>query len=557
MKNHFVHLLWFLCALMVLSSCSQSSKSRKLLEQIPDRADVVILADVKKIFSSAGGTVEDGRITLPDFITDRLSGKESRQLDESLDFLRDSGIDLDLCAVTVADYEKASPIIIVVLDDKKKFVNAIQNEDFDETDDEDNLKFYSKRTYESSYNSDYDEYWYIAVGDKYAYIMPDVSGRSDSRPVKMISRLVSEAAQASFASTAYADYIIGDDSALGLAFRMPRELRRELRQAGIPEAVSDMYKGTLCARAKLSDDAATMRFRFLGEDGKPVDFSSLKGSIDFDARISNKALSYLHSDEFIVGAMAVKGVDWGAMTDAIGSQPGMPATYRIGMGVVRNYLENIDGTVAFGFGLTDGLRSVARLDYGVDVMKQMTFTLVVETKSGRAATMVSDLASFIGQAGIPVQRGSGDSFSISIPQAGGDIYVEADDDVFVISNRPVSSVNTNEAVKAFPFTDYISAGVVDLPSDNPLMEQLGIDADVRLSGISIMPDFESELRLGITGSDVAGGILARLADILVTISESTDSYNRLRREVREAKYGVVDDYDIDTVAVDTVVAYAE
>ena len=557
MKNHFVHLLWFLCALLVFSSCSQSSKSRKLLEQIPDQADVVVLADVKKIFSSAGGTVEDGRITLPDYITDRLSGKESRKLDEALDFLRDSGIDLDLCAVTVTDYEKASPIIIVVLDDKKKFVNAIQDEDFDETDDEDGLKFYSKRTYESSYNSDYDEYCYIAVGDKYAFIMPDVSGRGDSKPVKMISRLVGDAAQASFASTAYAEYIIGDDSALGIAFRMPRELRRELRQAGVPEELADMYKGTFCARTKLSDDAATMRFRFLGEDGKPVDFSSLKGSIDFDARVSNKALSYLHSDEFIVGAMAVKGVDWGAITDAIGSQPGIPATYRIGMGVVRNYLENIDGTVAFGFGLTDGLRSVARLDYGVDVMKQMAFTLVVETKSGRAVTMVSDLASFVEQTGIPVQRGSGDGFSISIPQASGDIYVEADDDILVISNRPVSSVNTNEAVKAFPFTDYISAGVVELPSDNPLMEQLGIDADVQLSGISIMPDFESELRLEITGGNVTGGILARLANILVTISESNDSYNRLRREVREAKYGADDDYDTDTVAVDTVVAYAE
>ena len=113
------------------------------------------------------------------------------------------------------------------------------------------------------------------------------------------------------------------------------------------------------------------------------------------------------------------------------------------------------------------------------------------------------------------------------------------------------------AVKAFPFTDYISAGVVELPSDNPLMEQLGIDADVQLSGISIMPDFESELRLEITGGNVTGGILARLANILVTISESNDSYNRLRREVREAKYGADDDYDTDTVAVDTVVAYAE
>ncbi len=558
MKKHFTRTLWLVCMLLAFASCSKSSKSHLLLEQVPEQTDVVVLADVKKIFSSAGGTIENGKITLPHFITDRLSGKDSREIDEVLDMLRDSGIDLDLCAVIVPSYEKATPIFIVALDDKDKFVKAIEEEDFDETDDEDNLKFYSKRTYESTYNSDYDDYCYIAVGDKYAYIMPDVSGSSDSKPVKQLTRLVRDAAQAPFAATAFADYIIDDDSAFGMAIRMPREIRRELRQAGVPEAVAEMYKGSMCARTVLGDDAATMRFRFIGEDGKPMDLSHFKGSIDFDARVSNKALSYLNADEFLVAAMAIKGFDWGVMTDALGSQPGVPASYRMIMGMARTYLENIDGTVAIGFGLTDGLRSIANIEYGVDVMKQMAFTLIVETKPGGATTMVSDIASFIEQTGMPMQRDE-NGFSVSIPQAGGSMYVGGDEDILVISNRPVSSVNTNAAVKSFPFNDYISAGVLDLPSDNPLMKQLGIDADVQISGVSLMPDFESEMCLKITGSGVKGGILARLADIIVTISESEDAYNRLRSEVREAKYGAEPDYDIvvDTVVVDSVEAIAD
>lgn len=550
MKKHLLHTLWLVFAVLAFASCSQSSKSRMLLEQVPEQADVVVIADIKSIFASAGGTIENGKITLPQVISDRLSGKDSRAVDEVLEMLHNSGVDLDLCAIIVADYEKPAPVLIIAVDDKAKFVKAIGEADFDETDEEDNLKFYSTRTYQSTYNSDYDKYCYIAVGDKYAYIMPDVSARGDSKPVKQIARIVQDAAKASFASSAYADYIIEDDSAFGMAVRMPRELRRELRQAGMPEAVTDMYKGALCARTKLGEDIATMRFRFFGENGKPVDFSILKGAVDFDARVSNKALSYLHADEFLVGAMAVKGVDWGAFTDAVASQPGMPASYRMGMNIVRSYLENIDGTVAFGFGLTDGLRSVANIDYNVDVMKQMAITLVVETKPGRAAVMASDIASFVEQTGISLQRGSDNGFSVNIPQIGGDIYVGGDDDILVISNRPVNSVNSNAAVKTFPFADYMSAGVIYLPADNPLMKQLGISADVQLGGISIMPECESELSMRITGGDVKGGILARLADVIVSISEAEESYSRLRSEVREAKYGYESDSDSSAVEVE-------
>lgn len=549
MKKHFLHSLWLVCVLLSFASCSQSSKSDMLLEQIPEQTDVVIIADVKKIFASAGGTIENGKITLPSVITDRLSGKDSRSVDEGLEILQNSGIDLDLCAFIVSDYDKPDPLIIVAVENRAKFVKTIEEEEYDETDEADNLKFYSKRTYQSTYDSDYDKYCYIAVGDKYAYIMPGVSARGDSKPVKQIARITQDAAKSSFASTAYADYIIGDDSAMGIAARMPRELRRELRQAGLPEAVADMYKGAWCARTKLGDDMATMRFRFFGENGKPVDFSILKGAVDLDARVSNKAISYLNADEFIIGAMAIKGVDWAAVTDAIGSQPGLPASYRMGMSVVRSYLENIDGTIAFGFGLTDGLRSVAKLDYSVDVMKQMAFTLVVETKPGRAKVMASDIASFIEQAGVSLKRGADNTFSISIPNTDGDIYVGGDDDILVISNRPVSSVNSNAAVKAFPFTDYLSAGVVYLPSENPLMKQLGISADVELSGISIMPDCESVLCMKITGGDAKGGILARLAEIIVSVSDAENTYTRLRSEVRETKYGTEPDSSLSAVEI--------
>jgi len=552
MKKHFIFILWLLCTVLVFSSCSRQSKVHKLLGQVPEKTDVVVVADVKALFASAGGTVEDGKIVLPDYITDMLSGKDSRELDEALDFILDSGVDLDVCALAVNDIEKGSLTFILALDDKDKFVSAIKENDFDEKDSADGFTFYACRTYESDYDSKYDKYCYIAVGDNYAYVMPDVRPDDDARPVKQLTRMAQDAADASFASTPFADYITSDNSVFGMAFHMPRELRRELRNSGMPEALTDMYQGTFCARTSIGDDAATMRFRLLGEDGKPVDFSLVSKSIDLDARISNKALSYMHSDEFIIGAMAMHNIDWGAITDAIGSQPGVPASYRMGIGLVRTYLENIDGTVAFGLGLSDGLRSMANIDYGVEVMKQFAVTLVVETKPGKASAMASDIKSFIQQTGMTVEQGTGDSFSVDVPRAGGKLYVGGDENVLVISNRPVSDVNTNAAVKSFAFTDYISAGVINLPHTNPLMSQLGIDSDVQFSGISIMPDFESEMSMKITGTDT-NGFIARLAQAIISISEASDNYQRMRREVREAKYGPEEEFvmveDIDSVAI--------
>lgn len=551
MKNTLT--LWLLFAMLVLSSCSEQSKIRRLLEQVPEQTDVVVVADVKTIFNSAGGTVEGGKVVLPDYITGRLSGKDARELDEVLDFISTSGIDLDAAAIVVADIDKnPTPVVVVALDDKKKFLGTLEDEEFDEKDSDDNFTYYAKRTYESGYSSDYDTYFYIGVSDDFAYLLPDVSASSDVKPVKLISRMAADAADGSFASTPFADYIIDDDSALGLAFRFPRQMQRELRNAGIPPAVLSMYKGTVCARTSLSDDEATMRFRFLDENGKALDFSWMKDAMDTKARVSAKALSYLNANEFAVGAFAMRDIDWGAITDAMASQPGMPAQYRMAMGVARTYLENIDGTVALGLGLTDGLRSVACIDYNMDVMKQFAATLVVETKPGKASGMASELRSFAEQLGAPVNDGSNGGFSIEIPGAGGSIYVGGDDDVLVISNLPVTDVNTNEAVKSFDLTDYLSAGVVYLPHTNPLMSQLGIDADVRISGISLMPEFESESTLRITGMNTKG-IIARLAQVVTSVAESEDIYRRLRREVRDAKYGRADDYDYaDTTAVEVI-----
>ena len=99
MKREIRGIICLFLAMLMAASCSDNSKMKGLLEQVPADADVVLVGSVKTVLESAGGKLENSQIILPAFISDNLSQGEKKDFDEANAFLKDSGIDPEACAV--------------------------------------------------------------------------------------------------------------------------------------------------------------------------------------------------------------------------------------------------------------------------------------------------------------------------------------------------------------------------------------------------------------------------------------------------------------------------
>ncbi len=98
MKKNFLLLSVLLLSLLTVTSCSDS-KMNDLLDQIPEDVDIVFVGNVKTVLESAGGSIKDGKIELPSFITNEMSASAEEKFDEVNDILKKSGLDPEAIAV--------------------------------------------------------------------------------------------------------------------------------------------------------------------------------------------------------------------------------------------------------------------------------------------------------------------------------------------------------------------------------------------------------------------------------------------------------------------------
>lgn len=555
MKKNFLFHNMILVMLLVLASCSGGSKMDKLLKHVPDNVDFVAVGDVKQIVESAGGSIDKGRIKLPNYLSDIMDSSDSDGFDEFNTFIKDAGIDLDVCAVT-GSFENG-PILIFSVNDKKKFINAIDNEGYSEKDDDNGLTIYSKKVYESDYSSDYDHYAYIGIKDEIAYWIPDVWVGSDFKPARAIERLIDGAAEASFADTPFAGFITSGNAA-GLYVKLPRELRNELKKAGVPSSLANFYNGAICMHGTLENESLTIEAKLFDEDGNPQDMKDFDKFIDINARISEDALKYMGKDEAMIAAVSLKNIDWDEYLNLAAKTAGLSRSDRTYMQAVKGYLEKIDGTVAFGLGVTNGIESFFNIEVGNDEFSQVAFTMVISTKEGKANNFMNDLKDLLNTMELPYD-GTSKGFSLEIPGSEATLYAQAEDGKYiVISNHKISKNSDNEVVKSFDFADYISAWVVTLNKNDRLMRDLEIKNDVQLSLSSNAKDCEATLKLQVKGG--ADGIIAKVAKIIIDIIDNEDSFAKKYDDFREdyyrthSRYDDYDGYTVDTIAVEEAVA---
>lgn len=526
---------------LLFAACSGDSTMKALLEQVPADVDYVVVGKSTDVLESLGGSVEDkSKIVLPKNIADELPASAEKALDEANEKLKDMGVDISGIAV-FGTFENSNPTVVVAIDDEDKFDKYIRDE-YDGsryTDDDNDFVIYS--TGEEAGH-------HVAVYDGYAYIFNNYEENKEARrTARKLFNSIDE--DGDFASTDFADYIV-DSNVFGAAVKFPREMRDMMTQAGVPSSVAKLYSGAVLMRGAVNGDEVTVDVKVVDKEGNDIDTDALKELYDFNARISSDALAYLGANEQAVFACALKNFKWDKYLEPLLNSSYMSRDDAAVVSVVKGFLNKLDGTIAIGFGLNKGLESIAAMSANnAEIANQLSCTLVLETKDGKAKTVLNDFKSFLNQ-NHATYNNTSDGLSIDINETT-KIYAKAEGNMLVFANHTIEKKNACPAVKALNFADYISAGVIAFAKSNPLMKDLGLDNDVLFTCTSDVEKMECTLKLKVSGS---AGVLANITQmVLGVVSRATQIQNKFTEYSSQYAPSYTDYYDPYAVADSTYV----
>lgn len=530
MKKFYTILVAF--AMLCVTSCTKSG----LLNQIPADADIVVVGNLKTIAESAGGSLSGSEIKIPDYIGDELSRRSAEKLDEFKENLESSGINAEEAAIILDLGNKypGEPVFVVAVDDKKKFAEFIAYKGFSARSSDGDVEFYVK---EDSY---WESYEFLAFDGKYCYYIDEVWDE-DFNGVAYLRKVIERAHDKSLAKTSCGDYIAGGN-ALGFILNLSNaEMQREVRRSALPAMFAE---GFLCMRGNLKGNRASLEMKMFDAQGKERKFDFMKEYMDISATINKNALAFLGEDEFMVHATSMKDVKWDKLADVVLAD--LSRSERMQANLVLSYLENIDGTIAYGFGFTNGFESIAAMEYGADMLKNISCTAVVETKDGKAKRLLEDMKGLMEESGIPfADTANGFSIDLSaVSREEGAIYVECVDNFLVASTRPVMK-RSNPVVKQINAGKYMTLIAAVQNRNDKIMSDLGIDNDVQIM-FTADPgtlDMRVEFEVDGNGSD---GVIARVAKAIINFAKHADDvYERYYSGRYNYYYDDDDDEDFE------------
>ncbi|MDO4161133.1 MAG: hypothetical protein Q4D41_11805 [Prevotellaceae bacterium] len=519
-KINFNWLLLML-SIFILTACSES-KTSKLLKQVPVSSEYVSLVNAKTLIESAGGSMTDSKSILPPAITDMMPSSSKSDLEDINKILSDVGIDSEACVI-FGNYESDSPIIVVSLSDEDKFIKMITEEGYKAESKADDVAFYTKVT----------EYGYktIAITKSFAYCALKPAKQS---AVSKLKNIITDAANDSYASTEFGKYI-SKGNAGGIALKIPPQTQQQLIAAGAAPSMVTLYKGVVCIYGNLTEDAMEINTKLLNEDGSEKDLAAFKDMFDVNAKINKKALAYMGSNDLLIMAVSLKNVDWDKYMETVLQGNALSRSDKATLTIAKSHFEKLDGTVAIGLGITNGLESIFNMDIGNDFMNQFSMTLVAETKEGKAKGLVNELKAFLEKGNIPYTS-TESGLSVELPDKAGTFYVENTDDLLVFANHKITNKNDNATVDGIDFSNYLSACGLVINKDNKLLKDLNIQNDIKASITGDANNIDGSFKMEIKGGE-AKGFLAKLIGIVTNISNQEKALDRKLREHRKKVYG--------------------
>lgn len=492
--------------LLALSACT--GKSEGFIDRIPADEDFVVVGNVKNIIESIGGSVGNEKITVPSFATREMSRMDFDEFEDFLSKIKVSGVNFENMAIA-GNYKDDMPVVIVRLDDEKKFKRMLGDDGFDDEDIADGTSFFIKKVkviYDNGeFYGDYMEYA-VAIRGGYAYFT-SVSSISGVKARSVIERFIDGAESYPMSKNKIGQSIDKGDALAGVV-RMPKELKS-------PDMDASMLDGYFCFLVKLDGNKLNGTISHLDENGEKADTKSIISYLDCEARLSSKALSYLGRKQQLVSAVSLKNVKWDKILEQVQENfYGSPAMY---LSIAQGYLNNIDGTVAIGMGIDGGLDIIDAIDRS-GKLSELPITLVIETKPGKAKGIFNDLTDLLDQFGIPYSKSGKSDVSISLPGDMGDYYLKYDGNLLVFSTMPINAYGDNPAVNEFGFNDYLAATGLVIEGKSEIMKDLGLSA-YNINAFLTLDAKKSELNIELTiDGKYDEGILGQLLRIAMDCS---------------------------------------
>ena len=535
MKKLLYHLGLCLSVILLATGCG-SNNLAELLEHVPADADFVITGDIKTILESAGGKAEGSEVKMPDYIGTMQSDRDAREMEKDLQWLKNSGIDVTSGAVVFLKYQDRAPFIVFAITDKDKLKKALEVEGFNENDKVDDVDIYVKKD-EGEYGS-YTRNSYVAIDGGYGYWIPDVWS-DDDKGMKMIKQYLLSLSNHTMASTDIADYV-SEGNVAGMIAKLPSELRREMAKAGVPEEMANLYSGYVCINSKLDGDEAEARLKLFDENGKAKTTEDWNKMMDIKAKIDPEALAYMSPEESLIYAVSMKNINWDKYMDQFDSSGRLSRQDKSFLTIVKSYLEKFDGTVAIGVGLKNGKASIEAIDRGEKVLDHLPLTIVAQTKEGKAASLIKDIKSLLGNQNELFYTSTSNGLRLTLPQEAGTLWLEAKDNMLILSTLPVKK-GSNPVAEHVNFQDYIFAAALHLGKDNALMRDFDIKNDLTATLAFDAEEGELVLKVKMTGEGETG-LIERFVRSVIGMGKK---YEQMREERRQQYY---EDY----MAADTI-----
>lgn len=550
MKKLLYHLGLCLSVILLATGCG-SNNLAELLEHVPADADFVITGDIKTILESAGGKAEGSEIKMPDYIGTMQSDRDAREMEKDLQWLKNSGIDVTSGAVVFLKYQDRAPFIVFAITDKDKLKKALEVEGFNENDKVDDVDIYVKKD-EGEYGS-YTRNSYVAIDGGYGYWIPDVWS-DDDKGMKMIKQYLLSLSNNTMASTDIADYV-SEGNVAGMIAKLPSELRREMAKAGVPEEMANLYSGYVCINSKLDGDEAEARLKLFDENGKAKTTEDWNKMMDIKAKIDPEALAYMSPEENLIYAVSMKNINWDKYMDQFDSSGRLSRQDKSFLTIVKSYLEKFDGTVAIGVGLKNGKASIEAIDRGEKVLDHLPVTIVAQTKEGKAASLIKDIKSLLGNQNELFYTSTSNGLRLTLPKEAGTLWLEAKDNMLILSTLPVKK-GSNPVAEHVNFQDYIFAAALHLGKDNALMRDFDIKNDLTATLAFDAEEGELVLKVKMTGEGETG-LIERFVRSVIGMGKKYEQMREERRQQYYEEYMAADTilpepvyYDEDSVAVE-------
>ena len=550
MKKLLYHLGLCLSVILLATGCG-SNNLAELLEHVPADADFVITGDIKTILESAGGKAEGSEVKMPDYIGTMQSDRDAREMEKDLQWLKNSGIDVTSGAVVFLKYQDRAPFIVFAITDKDKLKKALEVEGFNENDKDDDVDIYVKKD-EGEYGS-YTRNSYVAIDGGYGYWIPDVWS-DDDKGMKMIKQYLLSLSNNTMASTDIADYV-SEGNVAGMIAKLPSELRREMAKAGVPEEMANLYSGYVCINSKLDGDEAEARLKLFDENGKAKTTEDWNKMMDIKAKIDPEALAYMSPEESLIYAVSMKNINWDKYMDQFDSSGRLSRQDKSFLTIVKSYLEKFDGTVAIGVGLKNGKASIEAIDRGEKVLDHLPVTIVAQTKEGKAASLIKDIKSLLGNQNELFYTSTSNGLRLTLPKEAGTLWLEAKDNMLILSTLPVKK-GSNPVAEHVNFQDYIFAAALHLGKDNALMRDFDIKNDLTATLAFDAEEGELVLKVKMTGEGETG-LIERFVRSVIGMGKKYEQMREERRQQYYEDYMAADTilpepvyYDEDSVAVE-------